>query len=372
MGGAVAFETSLPTARRGACLALLPALCAGCPLEICGLDDASSHAASARPTDLAVRGANLVGFYSAAYVDTGNHLTVALDRFSEIGGNWLAVTFWWFQDSATATEIAPDHSLYTISDEAIQAAVRAAHEQGLQVLLRPMVDIRGGAWRGAIRPSEAWFDSYRRFILAYAQQAANWEVAAFSVGAELSETEGWQDQWRRLIADVRAIYSGPVVYSALHDAALRLDWWDAVDIIGVDEYSPVALLPSSNACTMAAGWTFWLEQLENGLVARFPGKPVWLTEVGVRSARGAASQPWCWQDPCGGFVDADIVDLAEQANYYEAVLLAASARTWLQGVFWWSWDPDPTAPYISGPDYSPQGKPAEDILVQYWTSPSPP
>ena len=329
----------------------------GCPFQM---------SPDAGVSSLSVRGANLVGFQTEAYTGPDNRLGESLGTFATDGGNWIAVTFWWFQDSVSASEITPDYSLYSITDAAIEAAVQAAQGQGLRVLLRPMLDTRGNGWRGEIQPSDAWFDSYRGYILAYANKADQWGVAAFSVGAELSATEPWEHDWRRLIDEVRDVYPGLVIYSAVHDAALRLGWWDAVDVIGIDEYAPVALFPGTDTIWMTLAWSFWLHQLELGVANRFPNRPVWLTEVGVRSARGAASQPWCWQDPCGGFVDARIVDLMEQANYYRAALHAVSARPWVEGLFWWSWDPDPGAPHIAGPDFSPQGKPAEDVIAAAW------
>jgi hypothetical protein len=318
------------------------------------------------PPRMPVRGVNLVGFQTSEYVGPGAHLDDSLGAFSALGGNWVAVNFWWFQDDVTATEIAPDPELYTISDDAIAAAVESAHDQGLNVLLRPVVDLRDDAWRGTIPPSPAWFSSYSNYIHHFAALAEQWQVAAFSVGVELSGTQSDEADWRQVIAAVRAVYSGQLVYCANYDAVADLTWWNAVDIIGVDAYYAVERGLDADVATMTCAWSYWLDRLERDTAARYSGKPIWLTELGALAARGSARAPACYTGSCAGLVNVDAVDYAEQADYYRAALLAAGQRPWLTGVFWWSWYADPGAPYVRATDYSPQGKPAADVLSEFW------
>jgi hypothetical protein len=54
--------------------------------------------------------------------------------------------------------------------------------------------------------------------------------------------------------------------------------------------------------------------------------------------------------------------LVTQRKCYEAALRMVAGRTWLAGMYWWPWMPDPSD---GGPDdtgCSPHGKPAEDSL----------
>jgi hypothetical protein len=318
------------------------------------------------PPRLAVRGANLIGFDSGEYVGPSAHVSETIDAFAAVGGNWIAVNFWWFQDHVSSAEIGPAPELYTISDAAIAATVEAAQARGLNVLLRPMVDLRDGPSRRFILPSPEWFESYRAFIVTYAQCAAEWSVAAYSIGAELALTEAWEPEWRGIVADVRAVYDGPLIYCASYDTASDMRWWDAVDGIGIDAYYAVAVLPDMDSQAMTCAWSYWLDRIERRIVVANPGKPIWLTEVGIRSARGAARLPWCYNDPCFSLVDSTALDELEQANYYRAVLLAAGERPWLEGIFWWAWNADPRAPYIGPADYTPQGKTAEAVLAEFW------
>jgi hypothetical protein len=318
---------------------------------------------AATPTLSAVRGVNLIGFDAREYLGPDARVSQSVQEFADLGGNWLAIDFWWFQETPASVEITPAPELYTIPDEAIEVAVQAAHANRLSVVLRPMVDLPDGTSRRFIQPSTAWFASYRDFILRYADLAARWHLGAFSVGVELAATEGAEGGWRDLIDAVRVAYSGTLVYCATYDTASRLRWWDAVDVIGIDAYysiSPWLGADTSDRCA----WVYWLDVIHRHLAEVHPGQPVWLTEVGVRSARGAARLPWCFTDPCFGLVDGDAVDYAGQAEYYRALLQAADNRPWLQGIFWWAWNADPRQ--LRPTDFTPQGKPAQDVLAQFW------
>ena len=362
--------------RRGtgapACGAVLLALLAGCAGD--GLDVYlppppwvwGCTPPAETPPKLSVRGTNLIGFSSSEYVGSAARVDRSLASFAAVGGNWVAVNFWWFQDDPLATEIGPDPARYTISDEAIAAAVAAAHTHGLQVVLRPMVDLRDGTSRWFIQPSARWFGSYQDFVTTYARRAAEWQVEAFSVGAEFALTEPCESEWRRVVAAVRSTYDGTLVYCATYDTAATLPWWDAVDVIGVDAYYTVAVCPDTDSRAMTCAWSYWLDRVERSVVARYPNKPVWLAEVGVRAARGAARLPWCYNDPCFGLVDGQQFDGQEQADYYRAVLLAAGERSWLTGIFWWAWNADPDGPSVGPTDYTPQGNPAEGVLAEFW------
>lgn len=137
--------------------AVLAALLIGCsPPLSAWLCDISEEL----PPPLTVLGANLVGFQSSEFVGSDARVSEALRMFQVIGGNWTAINVWWFQDSIDAEEIMPAPDAYTISDEAVEAAIAAAHAAGLRVLLRPVIDVRDGEWRARIRPTARWFESY--------------------------------------------------------------------------------------------------------------------------------------------------------------------------------------------------------------------
>jgi hypothetical protein len=364
--------------RRGAALlALALVVCAACNdgLRSYLPPPALATALCIPPTEIppppAVRGANLIGFHESEYRGPAARAAASLDDLAARGANWVAINFWWFQATAASTEIAPDPSAYTISDEAIATAIQAAHAAGLRVLLRPMLDVRDGTPRRFLQPSPTWFAQYRAYLARYAERATTWGADAFSLGAELALTEPQDTEWRAVVAAIRARYSGPLIYCAVADTAADVTWWDAVDIIGVDVYNALTLDAAPSLAELTCAWSYWFDVLECDLAARHPGQPVWLAEIGVRSARGAARLSWCFDDPCGGLVDWQTMDLAGQATYYRAALLAAGHRPWLAGVLWWAWNADPTGDDVSPTDFTPQGKPAADVLAEFWLSGSP-
>src|ERR1700723_2274459 len=71
----------------------------------------------------------------------------------EVGVNTVALNIWDFTPSVTSTSIAANFSKYSSSDAQVIAAINDIHAAGMNVLLKPMVDVNNGTWRGMINPS---------------------------------------------------------------------------------------------------------------------------------------------------------------------------------------------------------------------------
>ena len=62
----------------------------------------------------------------------------------------------------------------------------------------------------------------------------------FCVGTELSKLSKHDAEWRRIIGDVRKIYKGPLTYAAVQGPEFEtLQFWDALDYIGLNNYYPL-------------------------------------------------------------------------------------------------------------------------------------
>jgi hypothetical protein len=83
------------------------------------------------------------------------------------------------------------------------------------------------------------------------------------------------------------------------------------------------------------------------------------TEVGYRSADGTNSAPWDFSSTWGP-------DLQEQADCYEALFSVLWNETWWAGAFLWNWETDPNAGGLSDTGYTPQRKPAEQVLRSHY------
>ena len=172
-----------------------------------------------------------------------------------------------------------------------------AHDGDLRIVLMPKVllsDPQGGAWRGKIAPSswEAWFAQYSRFILHFARLAERGEVEVYLVGSELVSTEKHTARWRRLIGEVRGVYSGRLGYSANWDHYRGIQFWPDLDLIGLTTY--YNLNPSEKAeptvADLRAAWGTIRDEI---LTWRAEvDLPLLFTEAGWCSQEGCSIAPW--------------------------------------------------------------------------------
>jgi hypothetical protein len=262
-----------------------------------------------------------------------------------------------------------------------------------------MVDIKTGAWRGDIPPAAPWFAAYQTFITGWATKATAWGADSLSVGCEFKRTEqtpGWDDEWRNVIAAVRANFAGPLTYAANHDSYDDVVWWDDLDFIGIDAYLPLTNkppvvphpitgqpMPGGPGPTLAELETAWngqadlIEDWWLNALSDAERNPILFTEVGYTKWFSTNKAPY-QSGPSFYYLDANgnpildgsgnpigIPDLQEQARCYAAALGETWTRDWMAGYYWWMWDTQPGGGGYN--PYTPQGNPAYDILVLYYT-----
>jgi hypothetical protein len=293
---------------------------------------------------------------------------ISLVHLAETGADWISLIVTCYQDTLSSTRIYASPS--TPTDEDLIHVIRQARALGLKVMLKPHVDLWNDPlhWRGEIGTdfrSEAewtdWFASYRSFIEHYADLASTYGSDQFCVGTELEGTTARAAEWRKVVAEVRARYGGPLIYAANHSGEeTSLTWWDAVDFIGVDAYYALATKNDPTVAELKAAWQPHISALAD--LATAWQKPVILTEIGYRSIDGTASHPWDWQ------VQGE-VDLEEQADAYQAAFESVYNQPWFAGIYWWSWGPDPLEGGPGDDGYSPHDKPAEEVLRSWFGAP---
>ncbi len=258
-------------------------------------------------------------------------------QLKQTGSEWIALSFWTWQDTISSTEITFDYG-YTVTDRDLAVAVSNAKANGLKVCLKPVVNSRDNIWRAHIGfPDEAsaepywekWFASYRNFILHYAELAQELQCEMLCIGCEMVKTEYREADWRSLIAVIRQHYNGIIVYNANHGSESKIPWLDAVDLIGTSAYYPVGQIPGASVAMMQEEWEKVKEQLKI-LYNRFH-KPIVFIEIGCRSAHGCAMMPWDFNH------DELPFDEIEQANFYESALKTFWNEPWFSGFFWWDW-----------------------------------
>ena len=282
----------------------------------------------------------------------------------------------------------------TESDANLAAAIRQAQADGLQVLLKPQVDISSGPWRaylgvstdpnwtpaqtGAVSvgaPSTAsyasqFFANYTNMMVGYAKVAQATGVQMLSLGSELVSLTGsaYRQDWLNLISAVRQVYTGKLTYSSSWLETGNVSFWDKVDVIGVNPYEAPTTVSDPTLDQLKAGWTSvssnaYEASKFNGqspvdfyksLSAQY-GKQVLFTEIGYRSVAGTNTM-------AGDGSIASYQDYQQQSLALQAFLdtFGQQPGSWVAGAYLWDWNPDPSK--VATDDFSVQGKPAQNVV----------
>ena len=247
----------------------------------------------------------------------------------------------------------------TMSDEELIHMIKYAHELGLRVALKPTANCKNGTWRAHINffdkdvPCEPkwsnWFATYTEFQLHYAKIAEETGCEMFIAGCEMVMTERRADEWRKLIADIRTVYSGPVTYNTDKYQEDNVTWWDCVDVICSSGYYPID------------DWERQLDRIET-VVKKFD-KPFFFSECGCMSIESSSKVPNDWS------VRGE-TNIEEQAAWYTAMFEACKKRDWVEGFcLWdWAWKQYPLTKAHSHGGYDIYGKPAEAVVKKYYDS----
>jgi nucleotide-binding universal stress UspA family protein len=313
---------------------------------------------------------------------------------ASMGIDWVSIHTWDPQQRRVdAPDFADPGRRYAI--EGLPDLVKNAHAAGIKVVVKPHLEMRGyeptpeeirifrsedaaaraalvariraerakepPVWHNEIAMKteadwQAWFASYERFVMDYARQAQAAGADAFCVGRELDKSAIARDaDWRRIIAGVRGVFSGPLTYSANFDTYADVRFWDALDVIGVSAYFPLQAGADPSPADLSAAWDRVLAPLET--LSRRTGKKVVFTEIGYPAVASAARAPW--QE------ERAPADVWMQARCYEAALRAVSSRPWIVGTFWWLWEGVGQPPFRD-PSFTIQGKPASFVLARWY------
>jgi len=272
---------------------------------------------------------------------------------------WVALCVFWYQENITSTEIYPSYN--TPSNISVIQAIQRAHELGMKVMLKPMVDPLDGNWRGLIPPSTEWFASYTNFMNFWAEFSQEHEVEMLCVGCEFNSNDGQTASWENVAAAVRQRYSGPITYAANWDNYEDVYWWDSLDYVGIDAYFPLTNKNNPTVEELKAGWSSWVEKMESwqGTVS----KPIVFTEIGYRSGDGTNKAPWNYSAPAS-------LDLQEQVDCYNATFQTFKNKNWFYGFYWWNWETSPYAGGDSNAGFTPQNKPVESLITSWYTRPA--
>lgn len=293
----------------------------------------------------------------------------SLEALAQTGTEWVALVTTWYQDGFNSTSIRPAKK--SPNDDSLVHAIKKIHSLGMKVMLKPhidLLDVSEGKWRGDIEfytdsDWEAWFESYRDFILHYARIAQEHNVELLCIGTELSITSTTKgDLWREIIIkSVRDVYKGPLTYAAnWYEEYDIINFWDALDYAGLDPYFPLANEAKPTREEIVEGWKPWVKDIE-AWQARIK-KPVIFAEIGYKSAGWSARDPW-------EHMPGRKVDLQQQADCYEALFQTFWDKPWFYGIYWWEWGTTTRRGGELNRGFTPQNKPAQEVLSEWYKKP---
>ncbi|MEN6387059.1 MAG: hypothetical protein ABFD79_17910, partial [Phycisphaerales bacterium] len=231
----------------------------------------------------------------------------SMKTLAQTNSNFASIVFTLSMHTKTSNEILFDKTNpHMASDDDVRNAIRLAHENKLKVMLKPTVNCNDGTWRAHIEPAdwEIWWNNYKTAMLHYAKLAQDTNCQAYCIGCEMISTEDSEKHWRNMIAEIRKNYKGVLVYNTNHGREEKINWWDAVDMIGISAYYPVGTTNIAAALAevvtdvdkkssleqMKKNWEPIRDRLKE-LSIKW-NKPVFFAEIGVRSAKGSSSMPW--------------------------------------------------------------------------------
>jgi len=311
------------------------------------------------------------GYGSAAYERT-------LDEVRRLGATWVSLTpfgrVWDLEPSGVSLRFeAP----FEENEQAVRRAVAQAHARGLKVLLVPHLWVESGGWRGEIDPGDdatwkRWAESYRAFVMTWANIARETRADMLSVGVELRSwvTSNHAPSFVAIIRAVRQVYPGLLTYAANWDDVTRTVILGELDVIGINAFYPLTDKPGAALRELVSGGHRVRRRVR--ALAELWDKPVIFTEFGYTTRPDPALNPWEWPDRMSRVT----VDELAQADAYRALLGPLIDEPGFAGMFMWRLyaDPDDMSQEAEW-GFSPRGKLAElvlrDAYAAHWAGDGP-
>lgn len=256
---------------------------------------------------------------------------------TSLGANSIALTFPFYTYGIASDKVHAGPA--TPSPGHIALFLAEAARSHIRVTLRPILNEtvlmaeNPIAWRGMIQPAStaAWFRSYLKLLMPYAEVAQAGDAASFVVGTELESLEP-APEWPSLISSIRSVYQGQLLYAENFDEFAAHDHVLPLSTFTVDAYPRFDLPDRASVSRLARAWGHWLSGHSRHVLHKLV-----LEEVGIDAVAGSYSDPGAWASTTSAPIDD-----AVQAKWYEAVCRAVKTKD-LAGVYWWevNFDADP-------------------------------
>lgn len=287
-----------------------------------------------------------------------------MPELKELGINWVSIQpFAFFYKDQPEIQYG-GYQWWGERPEGLRKTVELARKENFKILLKPQLWAYD-QWVGdlAFEDEENWLlfeDNYRNYILPMAKFANSLGIEMFSIGTELKLFVVERPEfWKALIEEIRAVYSGKLIYAANWDSFHAITFWDKLDYIGIDAYFPLSKKKKPTVNQLKKAWQPTVDSIQE--FYDIWERPILFTEFGYMSVEGGAYKAWLLEK------EQESTKLNEQvqANALQALLETFGEKKWWAGGFQWKWYADITAaltPEQMAKDYTPQNKKAIKIL----------
>ena len=304
----------------------------------------------------------------------GNHTNFS--PLTETNMNNVVIVPYAYQESHQDSElqVGERNRRGSRRDSMFRQMAFAARDAGLTVTFKPHIwmNTDSDKWRSDIlftsdSLEQLWGNRYRELILHYAEVSEEVGAPYYCIGAELTSlTFKYPGYWRELINDVRSVYSGKLFYAANWYLEFeQVEFWDALDFIGVQAYFPLTDHENPDKKTLLKGWKKYKEKLRT--ISFKYQKPILFSEIGYRSTACAAIHPWEWVDTYTDDAKQFTLSLECQATCYEAFFETFWEEDWFAGAMIWQWRGNHAeAGGLTNLDFTPQNKPAQKVISEWF------
>lgn len=249
----------------------------------------------------------------------------------------------------------PDH---------ITTPLKWAKEMNMRVMLKPHLAYWGTKfrWRGDINFTsssdwERFFNEYRSWIVSMAKIAEKYQADIFCIGLEYKHSLSFESEWRRIIGDVRKVYSGKITYAANWDVYQKVKFWDVLDYIGIQAYFPLVENDNPTDSQLREAWNHIYTQINE--FSKMKGKKAIFTEVGYNTSLEAAKIPWTSKKS----KDQNALDMQERC--LRIALEESQDKEFLSGLFLWKWFAE-TRPYEEHENFNLQRPAVKELIKNTW------
>lgn len=293
--------------------------------------------------------------------------TNAMQRIGQTNSNWVTFVPYAFQ---RANEIGliynTQRQWWGERHEGIIKCIELARAEGLSVMIKPQVWIRG-SWIGdldmkTVDAWKIWEESYSAYIMDYALMAEQHDAEMLCIGTEVRISVRKRPQfWKKLIRDIRKVYKGKLVYSANWDDYQEVGFWKELDYVGISAYFPLDTSPTPDVNTLVNIWKPIKQKVLS--YCKKQNKKLLFTEYGYLTVDGCAGKTWELEKQRHALP----LNHTAQVNAFEALY-----TTWWQedqwaGGFIWKWFPEGQGHEGQvDKDYTPQNKPSEAVVKRWY------